>query len=66
MSLQEIEAAIERLSPDEYAALLARLHTREPEDEWDAQMAADADAGHLDGVLDDVRAEIAAGRARPL
>lgn len=35
MSLQEIEAAIERLPPDEYATLLARIHAREAEDASD-------------------------------
>jgi hypothetical protein len=64
-SLLEIKAAIERLSPREYAELMAMLH-RPVDDEWDRQIAADAAAGRLDHLLAEARADMAAGRCRPL
>lgn len=36
------------------------------DDEWDRQIAADAAAGRLDHLIEEARADIAAGRCRPL
>lgn len=36
------------------------------DDEWDRQIAADAAAGRLDHLIEEVRGDIAAGRCRPL
>jgi len=50
-TLVEIKAAIDRLSPREYAELLAMLHPPADDDAWDRQLAADAAAGRLDGLI---------------
>jgi hypothetical protein len=64
-TLLEIKAAIESLSPREYAELMAMLHPP-VDDDWDRQIAADAAAGRLDHVVAQARADVAAGRCRPL
>ena len=46
-TLLEIKAAIEKLSPGEYAELLAMLHPP-VDDDWDRQIKADVAAGRLD------------------
>lgn len=65
MSVQEIESAIAKLSPRELAELsawFADYHAKV----WDQQIEDDLEAGRLDALLDEVDAEIAAGKARPL
>ena len=64
-TLLEIKAAIEKLSPRDYAELMAMLHPP-VDDEWDRQMMADVAAGRLDRLVEEGRADIAAGRSRPL
>jgi len=64
-TLLEIKAAIEKLSPRDYAELMAMLHPP-VDDDWDRQMMADAAAGRLDRLVEIARADIAAGRSRPL
>jgi len=64
-TLLEIKAAIDRLTPREYAELLAMLHPT-TDDDWDRQIAADAATGRLDRVIAEARADLAAGRCRPL
>ena len=64
-TLLEIKAAIEKLSPRDYAELMAMLHPS-VDDDWDRQMMADATAGRLDHLVEEARADIAAGRSRPL
>ncbi len=64
-TLPEIKAAIEKLSPRDYAELMAMLHPS-VDDDWDRQIKADAAAGRLDHLVDEARADIAAGRSRPL
>ena len=51
MSVQEIEAAIERLPPDDLAALAAWFAEHRAA-AWDAQIERDLDAGRLDPLLD--------------
>ncbi|MEM0964203.1 MAG: hypothetical protein AAGK21_16875 [Bacteroidota bacterium] len=65
MSVQEIEAAITKLTPDQLAALGAWFDEYRA-DAWDRQIEADAEAGRLDGLIREAQAEIAAGRTRPL
>ena len=65
MSVQEIEAAIEKLPPDDLAALAAWFAEHRAA-AWDAQIERDLDAGRLDAVLDAAEAEADAGRSRPL
>jgi len=64
-TLTEIKAAIEKLSPRDYADLLAMLHPP-VDDEWDSEIKADAAAGRLDHLVKAAQADIAAGRCRPL
>ena len=64
-TLLEIKAAIEKLSPREYAELMAMLHPP-VDDHWDRQIKADVAAGRLDRLVEDARADLAAGRCRPL
>ena len=64
-TLLEIKAAIEKLSPRDYAELMAMLHPP-VDDDWDRQMMADVAAGRLHRLVEEARADIAAGRSRPL
>ena len=63
--LEQIEQAIAALPHDDIVALadwFAEFHA----DLWDKQTAADAKAGRLDKLAAKARAEIAAGKLRPL
>lgn len=65
MTIQEIEAAIVQLSPDQLAELtawLAEYHAQV----WDKQIEEDLDAGRLDALLDEIDKEYEAGQVRPL
>src|SRR4051812_38144968 len=63
-TVQEIKAAIDKLSLSERAELEKILHGWE-DDEWDRQMIADAKSGKLDQLLGKVNSNIDAGTARP-
>ncbi len=65
MSVQELEAAVARLSPDELAQFVEWLDDYRS-DEWDRQIEADAASGRLDALVREADADIAAGRVRPL
>jgi hypothetical protein len=56
----EIKAAIEKLSPREYAELMAMLHPP-VDDDWDRQIKADVAAGRLDRLVEEARADLAGG-----
>ena len=63
--LEQIEQAIAALPHDDIIALadwFAEFHA----DLWDKQIAADAEAGKLDKFAAKAKAEIAAGKVRPL
>lgn len=65
MNVEEIEAAITRLSAEDLAELarwLAEYRARA----WDEEIEADLEAGRLDAVLAEVEAEYKAGLAKPL
>jgi len=64
-TVQEIEAAIEKLPPREFLALIDRLRTKHP-DAWDRQIAEDSEAGTLDFLMRELDEDIAKGRARPI
>jgi len=64
-TVQEIKAAIEKLSLSERAELEKILHGWE-DDDWDRQMIADAKAGRLDRLIAKVDANIDAGNLRDL
>jgi hypothetical protein len=61
MSVEQIKAAIERLSFEQRAELAAWFHGWK-DDEWDEQMKRDVAEGKLDDVLREVEDDIAAGR----
>ena len=65
MSVQELEIAISKLPPDQLAAL-GEWFDEYREEEWDRQIAADARAGRLNSIIQEAKADIAAGRTRPL
>jgi hypothetical protein len=65
MSLAEIERAIQELSFEERAELVAWLHGW-TDDDWDEQMKRDIAAGKLDDVLHEVEGDIKAGRVREM
>lgn len=65
MSLQEIESAIEQLTPDELsepAACFEEYHAQA----WDRQIEEDIQAGKLDKLAEQARAEFTAGRCKGL
>jgi hypothetical protein len=65
-SLQEIEAAISNLTPQEYKELLDWLGDYTLSQGVDAQLKADLDAGHMDDLIDRAVEEYKAGRTTPL
>jgi hypothetical protein len=58
--VEEIEAAIRDLSPEEFDRVAERVHAIEQE-RWDQQMDRDSAAGRLDFLRDEARAEKAGG-----
>ncbi len=65
MSIQEIEAAITKLSAEDLA-ILAAWFVEYRAQTWDKQIEQDLDAGRLDALLAEVDAEYEAGQAKPL
>ena len=65
MSVDEIEKAIIKLSPEERARLRAWLEEMDS-DEWDRQIEADAKSGKLDKLIEASEAEFRAGRFREI
>ena len=63
--LEDIEAAVEQLPPDElkrFRAWFDELQARL----WDQQIEQDIKAGKLDWLADEARAAHAAGRTKPM
>ena len=65
MSVEELESAIARLTPDEFSRLAAWFAEYDAE-RWDRQIEADQRSGRLDQAIQRVRDDIAAGRSKPL
>jgi hypothetical protein len=65
MSLEEIEAAIERLPPQELDRLREWFANLDA-DEWDRQMAQDSRDGKLDDLIEQARQHKRQGRCTPL
>ncbi len=65
MSVDEIEKAIPKLSPEERAKIRALLEEIEA-DEWDRQIERDVKAGKFDKLADQVLADHAEGKTKPL
>ena len=65
MGIEEIQVAIQSLSPDQYARLRQWLSEQDWE-QWDRQIEADAEAGKLDFLIKEAIAEKAQGKLREL
>jgi hypothetical protein len=63
-TIEEIEAAIERLPREQFFRLLAWLRGRF-EGEWDQQIEEDVKSGRLDQFAGEALAEYRAGESRP-
>ena len=63
--LEQIEESITSLSDDELRRLSAWFDELRWQ-RWDRQLDGDVAAGRLDRLVADARAEIAAGKTRPL
>lgn len=68
MTVQEVKDAIARLSREEVAELEVWLSLEQESQAraWDEQIEGDIEDGKLDHPAAQVRADIAAGRTRPL
>jgi hypothetical protein len=65
MTVKELERAVARLSPDELAEFREWFHAFE-QDEWDHQIARDAESGKLDKFAEEAIADYKAGRVKEL
>ena len=63
-TLQEIETAIDRLSPEEYEALLTWMDSR-PQP-IDVRLKADLESGRMDDLIERAKADYEAGHTTPL
>ena len=61
--VEEIEAAIDSLPPEEYRRIVQWFRVRE-ERRWDNQIDADSSAGKLDFLFDEAESESAKGLLR--
>jgi hypothetical protein len=61
--VEEIEAAIDNLQPEEYSRIVEWFRSREQE-RWDEQLDADAKAGKLDFLFDEAETEATSGLLR--
>jgi hypothetical protein len=64
-TVQEIEAAIEKLPNAEFLALIDRLRERHA-DLWDRQIEDDAKAGRLDFLVCEAQDDLQHGKTKPL
>lgn len=65
MSVEEIEAAISQLSPDDLAQLADWFWEFQAK-VWDQQLEADVKAGKLDALAREATEDFAAGKCTPL
>jgi hypothetical protein len=65
VSLNELEAAVSHLRPEELAAF-ARWFEEYLADAWDQRIEADIEAGRLDEAGRQADADFEAGRCKPL
>ena len=61
--VEEIEAAIDGLPPEEYRRIVRWFHVREQE-RWDEQMDRDSSTGKLDFLFEEAESESAKGLLR--
>ncbi len=64
-TVDEIEAAISNLGPQDFARLRDWLLERDRL-LWDKQIEQDAAAGRLDPLVEEIERDIQAGRTKPL
>jgi hypothetical protein len=64
-SVAQIAKSIEALPPGEQEQLFAWLDARRSR-AWDDQIASDSEAGRLDFLIEEARADYRAGRCRPM
>jgi hypothetical protein len=64
-TVDEIEAAISKLPPQDFARVRDWLLERDNL-LWDKQIEADAAAGRLDSLVEEIERDIKAGRTKPL
>lgn len=62
--VEEIEAAITSLAPEDYARIVDWFRARE-QDRWDDQLDRDSIAGRLDFLFEEAERDLASGLARP-
>ena len=65
MTVQELEKAVAKLSPEELAEFRAWFQQFDM-DEWDRQIARDSESGKLDKFIEQARRDYAEGRGREL
>ncbi|MGO8954442.1 MAG: hypothetical protein ACLPWS_15150 [Rhodomicrobium sp.] len=65
MTVQELEKAIIKLSPEELAELRAWFYEYDM-DEWDRQIARDSESGKLDKLIEQAKRDYAGGNGREL
>jgi hypothetical protein len=65
MTVQELENAIAKLSPEELAELRAWFYGHDQE-EWDRQIARDCEAGKLDRSIAEAKRDYVQGNGREL
>jgi hypothetical protein len=65
MTVQELERAIAKLSPEQRAELRAWFSAYDMDD-WDRQIAKDSEAGKLDALIAQARRDYAEGNGREL
>lgn len=65
MTVQELEKAIAKLSPEELAELRAWFSEYDM-DEWDRQIARDSESGKLDKLIERAKRDYAEGNGREL
>ena len=65
MSVEELETAVTRLSPDEFARFAEWFEEYQAQ-EWDRQIESDVRAGRLDAAGRAADADFEAGRVTPL
>jgi len=63
--LETITKSVESLDGDEFKAFVEWFEQLQA-DRWDRQIEADAKAGKLDGLVEEAKREIAAGKTRLL
>jgi hypothetical protein len=63
--LEQIEKSVAELPPEELKAFSKSFEEFQSE-QWDRQIEADAKTGKLDKLIAEAKAEIAAGKVRPL